>query len=154
MKGITKLNLWENITLVSLQGLPDRLPVMADIFAAFSGAGIIIDMISQTAPVGGKVDLSFTCYDDDMVKVLALSKELGERYQGIRPLVSSGNSKIQLYGPEMPQLYGVFSDVLDCLREIPLHVHLITTSEVDISLLVDTPHGAEAMEALHDRFLT
>lgn len=152
MYGITKIDTCEDIALVSFKKVPLSLQVLADIFRQFADAGIIIDMISQTAPTSRHISISFTCRDGDMVKVLEISKALNEKYPEMKPMVSSGNCKIQLFGEKMPEEAGVFAKVLECLSATAVELHQVTTSEVDISLLVGSAHLEEASSALRKTF--
>jgi aspartate kinase len=152
MFGITKIDTIEAVALISFCDIPLDVPLLAGIFTGFSDAGINIDMISQTAPVGGKVSISFTCMESDMVKLLGLSKELQARYPGIRPMVSSGNTKIQLYGEEMRTTPGVFAKLLASLTGVDIEIRQITTSEVDISLLVSQAHEERTLTAVRAGF--
>jgi aspartate kinase len=152
MRGVTKIDYCDDISLISYNAVPADIAFMADIFGAFSDAGIVIDMIAQTAPVGNKTSISFTCPDKDMVKVLEIFNALKKSHNGVTPLVSGSNSKIQLYGEEMRTAHGVFAAALDVLRDKDIELKQVTTSEVDISLLVDAAHVAVAMEALKTCF--
>ena len=138
MYGVTRIDVCEEVTLISFNNIPLDTPLLSDIFTGFAQADIVIDMISQAAPIGDKIHISFSCMDSDMVKVLALSKELQAKYPGMKPLVTSGNCKLQLYGEEMRHTPGVFAKMLSALSGLEEAVELkqITTSEVDISLLV------------------
>lgn len=152
MYGVTKLDTSEDIALVSFKKIPLSLSVLSDIFERFAAAGINIDMISQTAPTSRHVSIAFTCPDEDMVKVLEISKALSDRYPDMKPMVSSGNCKIQLYGEEMRDASGVFARALKGLSETSTELQQISTSEVDISLLVGAAHLEEAISALKEAF--
>lgn len=152
MFGITRIDTIEEVALLSFNDIPLDLPLLADIFTGFSSAEINIDMISQTAPVGDRISISFTCMERDMVKVLALSKELQAKYPRIRPMVSSGNTKIQLYGEEMRETPGVFAKLLESLTGLDVEIRAITTSEVDISLLVPEARQERVLDAVRAGF--
>ena len=152
MYGVSKIDVIEEVALISFNGIPLHLPLLPEIFQGFADEEIVIDMISQTAPVGDTINISFTCMDRDIVKVLQLSKELGERHAGIKPMVTSGNCKLQLYGAEMRTTHGVFARLLTCLSGLDIGIKQITTSEVDISLLVGAPDLDRALEAVRKGF--
>jgi len=152
MYGVSHLDVSESVALVTFRKIPCQLPLISDIFSRFSKNNILIDMISQTAPAGEFVSISFTCMEDDLVKVLEISNELNHKYPQIKPMVSSGNCKIQLFGEEMRAASGVFSRALAALTSIPMELQQVTTSEVDISLLVTAPHKEAAVQALKASF--
>ena len=152
MRGISKMDLCEDVALITYNNMLADLSVISDIFDHFSNAGINIDMISQSMPSGRQVDLSFTCFGRDLVKALTITRDLATKYPQVKPMVISGNCKLQLFGAEMREMHGVFAKALAALRDIPLELRLVTTSEVDISLLLDSAHIQQAMEALGTAF--
>ncbi|MDL2233139.1 ACT domain-containing protein [Ruminococcaceae bacterium OttesenSCG-928-L11] len=152
MYGITRIDTIDEVTLVSFPSIPVDLPLLAEIFTAVADEDILIDMVSQTAPVGDKIGIAFTCMDSDMVKVLELTRQLQAKYPKIKPLVSNGNSKIQLYGEEMRVTPGVFARMLSCLAGLDIEIKQVTTSEVDISLLVSEADLEQSVDALAKGF--
>ena len=147
MNGVTQISVTEDVALITFAKVPNDLKVVAGIFQSVSEAGINIDMVSQTAPQGQYVSFSFTVGNEDTVKVLSLVNSLK-----IKPMVSTGNCKIQLYGEEMPQMHGVFARALASAATTEAELLLVTTSEVDISLLTTSVHLQEALEALERDF--
>lgn len=152
MYGVTKIDVIEEVALISFNKIPVDIPLLAEIFTSYGRENILVDMISQTAPVGNEISIAFTCMDADMVKILQLSRELRVKYPQIRPMVTSGNCKIQLYGQEMRSTPGVFAKLLECLSGLSVELKQVTTSEVDISLLVSEAHLAEAFAAVKKAF--
>ena len=63
-------------------------------------------------------------------------------------MVSTGNVKIALYGEEMPSKVGVAAEAFALLSEADIDILLITTSEVDISLVVRSAQSDRAYEIL------
>lgn len=147
MNGVTQISVTEDVSLITFTKVPNDLGVIAGIFRSVSEAGINIDMVSQTAPQGQFVSFSFTVGNEDTVKVLSLVNSLK-----IKPMVSTGNCKIQLYGEEMPRMHGVFAAALASAATTAAELLLVTTSEVDISLLTTSAHLQEALEALERDF--
>ena len=152
MYGVSKLNICEDVAVVTLNKMPLGLGVSADFFTGLGQAGIVIDMVSQTSPVGERVSVAFTCLDADLCGVLDAAKKLRQSYPEISSLVSSGNVKIQLFGEEMRTASGVFARALSALAQAGVEPQLITTSEIDISLLIPAPGLPGAKLALREAF--
>ena len=75
-------------------------------------AGIVVDMICQSAPPRGTaVDFSFTTSYDNFAAVM---KAPARSSQGQSPLVSGGYSKINLFGEEMVTSCGVGCPCTGC----------------------------------------
>ncbi|MCI8407000.1 MAG: ACT domain-containing protein [Oscillospiraceae bacterium] len=148
MKVISKISLTENVAIVSFEKVPARIGFLSDLFDRVARAGINVDMISQTAPKGEQNTLAFTVSDGDVPRILSTVTALKGGESGMMPLVSSGNIKISLYGEEMPSKVGVAAEVFSILKEAGIDLLLITTSDVDISLVVSGPNGDAALCAL------
>lgn len=152
MYGVTHMDITEGIALITFRKIPCNLPLISDIFGRFAKNNIVIDMVSQTSPAGEFVSISFTCMESDLVAVLEISNDLNHKYPQVRPMVSSGNCKIRLYGEEMRDAPGVFARALAALTPIRMELQQITTSETDISLLITAVHCDRASAALRESF--
>ncbi len=150
MQGITNMQLIEDVALITFAKIPGDSKALADIFAAVANEKINVDMVSQTAPQGEFVSVSFTVDTKDTVKVLALANSL--KPGGQAAMVNTGNCKIQLYGKDMPHTHGVFAAVMAILAQTGSELRMITTSEVDISLLVPEAQAQELITALGKEF--
>jgi aspartate kinase len=67
-------------------------------------------------------------------------------------LVSGGYSKINLFGEEMVTSCGVAARALAALAGAGIEIVLITTSDLDISLLIRQQDEDTALNALHKAF--
>ncbi|MCL2857228.1 MAG: ACT domain-containing protein [Oscillospiraceae bacterium] len=152
MYGVSKLDICEDVSVVTLNKMPLNLGVTADFFTGLGQAGIVIDMVSQTSPVGERVSIAFTCLDTDLRGVLDAAKKLREAHPDVSSLVSSGNVKLQLFGEEMRTASGVFARALSALADAGVEPQLITTSEIDISLLIPAPCLPGAKSAIERDF--
>ncbi len=146
MSATTVISTVDNITLVTLQGFPTNVNSIAKIFDAISRYGINIDMISMAPTHGAYTGLSFTISDSDLIDILSFTSEL-KKESKVNVIVSSVNHKISVYDPAMKNTPGVAAKVFNAIRETDADIRLITTSEVEISLLVteadfDTVYGA------------
>lgn len=144
MNGVSKISVTEDISLISFNNVPRDLSVTSQIMTEFSVQNINIDMISQSAPTGETADVSFTVNSEDMVRALAIIQRFREQHPSVRPIVSSGNCKIQLYGEEMRSRPGVAAQTFTVASSLTDEIMLITTSEVDISILV-AQHAVESV---------
>ena len=150
MKIISKIYETEEVSMVSFEKTPAQIGFISELFRRIADAGINVDMISQTAPKGEKNNLSFTIAVEWVMEVTALAARMNS---GIKPLISSGNVKISLYGEAMPEYAGVAAGVFDLLNEAGIDILLITTSDVDISLVVSSANADRALAILKKAYL-
>ena len=136
-----------DITLVTLQNCPSELKFTADVFQKIGELGIDVDMISLAPAHGAYTSVSFTISDNDLDKILAFTAELHEQAD-IKTIVSSGNSKISVYDQNMKNSPGVAARVFDAAASVETDIRLITTSEVDISLLVTAADENDTVDAI------
>lgn len=146
MSASTVISTVDNITLVTLVGFPAQVDSIAMIFESIAQYDINIDMISMAPTHGAFTGLSFTISDNDLVDVLAFTTQLKKEME-VNVIVSSVNHKISVYDPAMKNTPGVAAKVFSAIAGTKADLRLITTSEVEISLLVteadfDTVLGA------------
>lgn len=151
MNGVSKITVTEDVALVTFRKVPNDLGVLASIFTQLADAKVNLDMISQTAPQGHRIDISFTLRSSQLVEVLGLANRFQEAHD-LKPMVSNGNCKIELYGEEMRDRYGVVSAAIAAVARTDAELTLISTGEVEISLLVPQSSCDEAVGALEDAF--
>ncbi len=152
MKTIQSISVVEDVTLVSLHDTPADFGVVAEIFRQLSDAGVDVDMISQTPPHRNAPDISFTVSGEDMGKVVAVSAALRAQHPEMKLSVSGGHSKISVFSEAMRGCPGVAGRVFAAVAEAKADVVMITTSEVDISLLVEKSDMENTMAAIEKAF--
>ncbi len=148
---ITKISYANDVTLITLSSLPS-VKAVSHVLTAFAQHNINVDMISQTAPQGGSVRLSFTVSDRDLGDVLTILGQLSGKHQTLSPEILPGNSKIAFYDPDMVNTPGVAAKVFSLLSEANIQIMLITTSDVDISILVSSHDLGDALHTMRDGF--
>lgn len=149
MYGVSKITSEQNIMLTTFPGAQYSAKSLADHLDVFAKAGIVVDMICQSAPRGTAVDFSFTTSYDNFAAVMKAIPETGK---ATPPLISGGYSKINLFGAEMVTSCGVAARALSALAAAEIEIALITTSDLDISLLIRQQDEDAALEALCKAF--
>ena len=152
MYGVSQITVTEDVALITLNKVPADLRMIAELFEAFSQAEINIDMISQTAPYGNSVNCSFSIRSADLIQVLDITRKFKEHYPQVTPMISNGNCKIQLYGEEMRQMHGVAAKAIATVIQTNTQLSMLTTSEVDISMLVSSGDMPDTVAALEEAF--
>ena len=149
MYGVSKISSEQDILLTTFPGAQYSAQSLAEHLKVFAEAGIVVDMICQSAPRGDSVDFSFTTSYDNFAAVM---KAIPAAAKANPPLISGGYSKINLFGEEMVTSCGVAARALAALAEAGVEIELITTSDLDISLLVRQQDEDAALNALTAAF--
>jgi aspartokinase len=152
MEAVSKISLTEHVALITLRNSPSDMKFISRVFLKIADKGINVDMISQTAPHGDLTDISFTVSDDSLGDVLAVLAGLRAEYPSIKTDVSGNNCKISLSGEKMMYLPGVAAKVFEVTANMGLDVRIITTSEIDISLLIPYAEYQSFSHAFEDAF--
>ena len=151
ISGIAHDRSQDKITLV---GVPDVPGAAARIFAIVAGTDANIDMIVQdvSAEGTGLTNISFTCPDGDSADARAALEaaqgELGFRSLHFNPDIG----KLSLVGAGMRSHPGVSAKLFSALSEAGVNIHMISTSEIRISVVVDDSVLDEAVRAVHSAF--
>ena len=151
ISGIAHDRSQDKITLV---GVPDVPGAAARIFAIVAGTDANIDMIVQdvSAEGTGLTNNSFTCPDGDSAAARealeAAREELGFRSLHFNPDIGI----LSLVGAGMRSNPGVSARLFGSLSEAGVNIHMISTSEIRISVVVDDAALDEAVRAVHSAF--
>ncbi|WP_315584570.1 aspartate kinase [Actinomyces viscosus] len=151
ISGIAHDRSQDKITLV---GVPDVPGAAARIFAIVAGTDANIDMIVQdvSAEGTGLTNISFTCPDGDSATARealeAAREELGFRSLHFNPDIGI----LSLVGAGMRSNPGVSARLFSALSEAGVNIHMISTSEIRISVVVDDAVLDEAVRAVHSAF--
>ncbi|MBS6862066.1 MAG: hypothetical protein U0N62_07030 [Hydrogeniiclostridium sp.] len=143
---MTKVTSATGITLVTLQNCPPDIAFCGRVFTKISDLGVVVDMISLAPNHGSKMDVSFTINDDDLGEILEFIASLKEK--AIKPIISGGNCKINVYDEKMKDTPGMAAKVFTAASSTSTDIRIITTSDVDISILVTEADFHEAFTAI------
>jgi aspartate kinase len=142
-----KISTSTDITLVTLQNCPSELGFVTDVFRQIGQLGVDVDMISLSPAHGAYTSVSFTIADNDLDKILSFTCELRDKAK-IKAIVSSGNCKISVYDPNMVHTPGIAAQVFEAVSSAHADIRLITTSEIDISMLITASDFPEVMKVM------
>ena len=112
MYGVSKITSEPDIMLTTFPGAQYSAQSLAEHLEVFAKAGIVVDMICQSAPRGAEVDFSFTTSYANLPAVMAALPEAAKAHP---PLISGGYSKVNLFGEEMVTSCGVAARALRAL---------------------------------------
>lgn len=135
------------ITICDVQ---DRPGTAASIFNPLGEAGIVVDMIIQTASRNGVTDMAFTVSRKDVKRAITVLEKAGHDVNKIES--ASNIAKVSVVGVGMRNHSGVSGRVFDCLYKAGVNLIMISTSEVKISCLVDEADLELAVNVMHKEF--
>ena len=135
---------------ITIYDVQDRPGTAASIFNPLGEAGIVVDMIIQTASRNGVTDMAFTVSRKDVKRAIAVLEQAGHDVNKIES--ASNIAKVSVVGVGMRNHSGVSGRVFDCLYKAGVNLIMISTSEVKISCLVDEADLELAVNVMHKEF--
>lgn len=151
MNGVTKIVSEQDVMMITFTDV-DCHTALAAALTAFAQNGIVVDMICQSAPHAMTIDFSFTTAQHYFELAMKAIVDYKTSSGDAAPMISRGYSKINLFGEEMVTSCGVAAMALSTLAKAEIDVELITTSDLDISLLVREENEDSALLVLRSAF--
>lgn len=122
---------------------------VSKLFGKIAVDGVSIDMISQTAPLNGKVNVSFTIPKDDLMEC----KQIVACFVPKESIVIDEEiTKFSLVGLGMKNTSGVASKVFKIFSDNNIVVKLITTSEIRITCAINSSSKEVAIREIVKEF--
>lgn len=141
-----------DLAKVTLLRVPDRPGVAASTFGPFGEAGINVDIIVQNVSHDGTTDLSFTISQSDLKRANELLEDVA-RTVGAEGFATDSNiAQVSVIGTGIRGTPGMFAKIFRTLAESGVNIQMISSSEIDITCIIDRASVREAVRALHDAF--
>jgi len=143
----------KNEAKIEVMRLPDIPGVAAKLFKPIADANIVVDMIIQTSSTEkGCADVAFTVPKSDFAKTLQIVKETNKDLGGKEVKFNEDIAKISIVGVGMRSHSSVATQMFSALAKEGINIHMISTSEIKISCIIDSKYTELAVRALHDAF--
>ena len=137
---------------ISLQGIPDKPSVIAEVLAKISKQGINTDIILQSQRDDEKTDLTFTVHEDEYKDCIKLLRKLAKSLS-IESVIGDTNiAKISMIGSGLQTHPDIAATVFETLATERIILQLISCSEIKMSLVVDKQFLESTVKALHRAF--
>ena len=137
---------------VTVIGVPDRPGISAALFENLANSNINVDMIVQNTSKDGSTDISFTVPKADMKVaediVSRVAAEIGA--QGVSH--ETEIAKVSLVGAGMKTSPGVAAKMFRVLADNGINIHMISTSTIRVSVVIDAADMELAVRSLHTAF--
>ncbi|TLD99953.1 aspartate kinase [Helicobacter japonicus] len=137
----------KNQARVSMADVEDRPGIAADIFGLLADNNINVDMIVQTIGRDGKTDIDFTIPKTEA----QLTQQVLEKFKDDVGNIEYDNNiaKVSIVGVGMKSHSGVASTAFKALAQDNINIMMISTSEIKISMIINTESAEDAVRKLH-----
>ena len=133
--------------------MPDRPGAVALIFGPLAEANINVDMIIQNVGrADTDTDVTFTVPQADLERTKAVldANRAGIGYEKLG--TDSKVSKISVVGVGMRSHAGVAATMFKALADRGINIQAISTSEIKVSVLIDSDETELAVRVLHTAY--
>ncbi len=148
---------------VGLLRVPDRPGIAASLFREIAGQQVDVDLIIQSIHDGNSNDIAFTVNRESLNRAEAVANAILPALSlGIEAtaedapevLVDRQVAKVSIAGAGMIGRPGVAAQMFTTLAEAGINIQMISTSEVKVSCVIESPTPDMGLGELCDRAIT
>lgn len=151
IRGVTRDN---DVARIAIIGVEDTPGIAFKVFSALAKEGVNVDMILQSIGHEGSKDIVFTVTKNKMEKTLAILEDL-KSVISYREVNHKDNlSKVSIVGAGMVNNPGVAAKMFEALYAADINIHMISTSEIKVSVLINVNNAEQAVKVVHSAFLS
>ena len=149
---ITGLAKDKDVARIALTEIEDAPGQAFKVFSVLAKEKINVDLILQSIGRNNTKDISFTVSKANLVRAME-ALEKNKSYVGYQSIETDENIvKVSVVGAGMASNPGVAAKVFEALYNANINIHMISTSEIKISVLIDAEDADRAMNVIHDYF--
>ncbi|MFL0194791.1 aspartate kinase [Clostridium sp. WILCCON 0269] len=149
-KPVTGLATSDEDVAITVKDIKNDINIISNLFESVADKKINVDMISQTAPIKGKVNVSFTIPKDDLNECLNILKSYFENKDQID--IDEDITKFSIVGIGMKTTSGVVAKMFKLFRENDITVKMITTSEIRITCAIKQEDKMKTISIIAEKF--
>ncbi|MBQ1264848.1 MAG: aspartate kinase [Oscillospiraceae bacterium] len=142
----------KKIARLALVGLEDVPGVAYRLFSILSKGKIAVDMIIQSLGREEQKDIVFTVAEKDVMACAKLLDENKETLNFDHIDINTGVAKVSIVGAGMLENVSVAAKMFEALYQQHINIHMISTSEIKISVLIDKDDADRATRVIHEQF--
>ncbi|AFA48656.1 aspartate kinase [Acetobacterium woodii] len=151
-QSITGVAIDNDQIMITIRDIPFDMNITSHFFYQFANKSINIDMISQSAPIDGLINISFTAPSSDLNDANKILSAFQEKHPSIGVLINESISKLSVVGIGMRSQSGVAAKFFQLLADNDIQMLMITTSEIRISCIIKSKDKDIAVSATAEAF--
>ncbi|PPR77230.1 MAG: Aspartate kinase Ask_LysC [Alphaproteobacteria bacterium MarineAlpha2_Bin1] len=142
-----------NEAKITVSGVSDRPGIAARIFGPLADSDINVDMIVQNISLDKKTtDLTFTITRNQLNQAINVL-EKNKNDLAYEKIISNDRVvKVSVVGVGMRSHPGVAQKMFSTLGQKGINIHVISTSEIKVSVLIDEEYTELAIRSLHTAY--
>ena len=149
IRGVARDN---DIASISIVGLPDTPGIAFKVFSLLSKKSINVDVILQSIGRENKKDISFTVPKSHLEEAIAILEAEKDHLDFETIKHREDLSKVSIVGAGMVNNPGVAAKMFEALYNAGINIHMISTSEIKVSVLINVEKAEKAVQVVHEAF--
>lgn len=141
-----------DIARISVVGVPDEPGFAFKMFSKLAAKDVNIDIILQSIGRDGTKDIAFTCAKDKLNDAKEVINAFMPTLKAQKVVYDEDVAKVSIVGAGMESHSGFASKMFEALYNANINIQMISTSEIKISVLINTADADRAVAALHAKF--
>ena len=143
----------DQVTKISLVGVPDQPGIAARVFESVSRQGINILLIVQAEHHGGANDISFLIASESFPHIRSAIDELAADLGNARVVIDEQVGTVSVVGDGVKSEPGIAARMFSSLARENINIDLISTSNLMITCVVRRKELESAVRAVHREFM-
>lgn len=151
VRGVTRDN---DVARISIVGIEDEPGKAFKVFSLLAKHNINVDVILQSIGRHDTKDISFTVSENQLDAAVDVINENLDAIGAESVEYTKNISKVSIVGSGMVSNPGVAAKMFEALFDAHINIHMISTSEIKVSVLIDQKDAENAVRAIHDKFIS
>jgi len=141
-----------DVAVISVIGLKDNPGTAFRLFNELAQKKIEVDMILQSVGRDGTKDISFSVKRSACKEAISVINEFKDKLEFSDIKTYENVAKISTVGAGMESHPGVAAKMFEALYDADINIHMISTSEIKISVIIEEKYADKALAVVHDAF--
>jgi len=137
-----------NTVIVKMFPIPQGIGFISKLFNSLAQKAISVDVISQSYNPDGQL-LAFSIHNEDLPETKQVLDQIIDKH---KVSIIENLAKVSVIGVGMANHSGVAARFFNVFNKENLDPHLVTTSEIKISAIINKIHLTQIIKALHEEF--
>lgn len=144
----------DSVARISIIGVPDKPGLAFKLFSKLAKNNIDVDIILQSIGRDDTKDISFTVTKENGKKAVEIVSSYLDVIGGQKIKYDDKVSKVSIVGAGMQSHPGIAAKMFEALYDKQINIQMISTSEIKISVLIDSKDADCAVASIHDKFFS
>jgi aspartate kinase len=141
-----------DVTKITLEGVPDRPGIAAEIFGTLGNQGFNVELVVSTVGTVGRADISFAVSQKEEEQIVRALETIREEV-GARALhADSKVALVSIVGQHLSTEPGIAGKMFSALSARGINIEIISTSMSSVTCLIEESVAEQAIEALTAEF--